>query len=529
MGIRIEQVTGGTKARPAGKRMAWLCMLPLTFCALSGSAGRTACAAGPDAPAMEQEEGASVMEREEDTFAALTAEETPGDYAMRIHPAGDPDNYLKLTAAAGEHVVEAGESLWKIAQKVYGDGGRWEDISALNRLASPERIFPGQCLALPDREYCLQKPRIQRGEGYYLEDAGAFRFQTPERWALGTCSLDARLSTFAGTDRQARVLWGIEDNEMGEDAWAESWDRVCADMRQTAETVFGEALAEVSFERYRVESGNEVYAVRCVFTDEYGERQIVSAAYRFGRKNLVEFIGLAPEDFSPDMGRLTLYTAATYEEYEEERHMGFGDGEKGGEYRGMEVWKYPSLHNPFVLAWESANGKVWRLKREPAEVEDFVIDWKEPVLPAVLKEALQTDEAIRYSDLLQIETLEAVESAGYDFCSVNGVRYETDWEAVGSGDALVEDLSCFGGLYALRIQIGDITDVSLLEKLTVLEELEVLTGAQAAEIRIPEKLRSLKTCTVEKAPLQDYVDALDASTWERTCREQKITTFQRSE
>ncbi len=243
----------------------------------------------------------------------------------------------------------------------------------------------------------------------------------------------------------------------------------------------------------------------------------------------MEFIGLAPEDFSPDMGRLTLYTAATFEEYEEERHMGFGNGVKSGEYRGMEVWNYPSLHNPFVLAWEFANGTAWHLKREPAAVEDFVIDWKEPVLPAVLKEALQIKGDIRYSDLLQIETLEAVESAGYDFCSVNGVRYETDWKAIGSGDALVEDLSSFGGLYALRIQIGDITDVSLLEKLTVLEELEILTGAQAPKIEIPARLRSLKKCTVEKAPLQDYVDALDESIWERTCREQKITTFQRSE
>lgn len=517
MGIGIEKIKCGIRTWLTGKRMVWLCILLLLSGGIPGSAGSVVCAAGPEAV------------QAEDAFADLPEEEEPGDYAMLTHPKGNPGNYLKLTAAVGEHMVEKGESLWKIAQKIYGDGSRWQDISALNGLSDPGRIFPGQYLSLPDREYSLQKPQIQRGEGYYLEDAGAFRFQIPERWALGTCSLDARLSTFAGTDQRARVLWSLEDNQMGEDAWAEDWGEVCADLRQTAETVFAEDLAELSFEKYRVESGNEVYAFRCVFTDKNGERQIVSAAYRFGQKNLMEFIGLAPEDFSPDMGRLTLYTAATFEEYEEERHMGFGNGVKSGEYRGMEVWNYPSLHNPFVLAWEFANGTAWHLKREPAAVEDFVIDWKEPVLPAVLKEALQIKGDICYSDLLQIETLEAVESAGYDFCSVNGVRYETDWKAIGSGDALVEDLSSFGGLYALRIQIGDITDVSLLEKLTVLEELEILTGAQAPKIEIPARLRSLKKCTVEKAPLQDYVDALDESIWERTCREQKITTFQRSE
>lgn len=482
-------------------RLVWLCVLAAVSGALFQNTGRVAYAA----------------EREK-----------PGDYAMLLQPETDPENYVKLTAGAGEYTVEKGDCLWTIARKIYGDGSRWRDIADQNGLRNPERILPGQILELPDMAYYMQKPRAQRGKGYYLEDAGAFRFQTPERWALGTCSLDIRLSTFAGSDRRARVLWGLEDNEAGEDAWSESWDSVCANMEQTARTVFGEALEELSFEKYRVESGNEVYAFCCVFTDGAGERQTVSAAYRFGKKNLMEFIGMAPADFVPDIGRLTLYTAATYEEYGEERHTGFG--EKTGEYRGMEVWDYPFLHNPFVLAWESANGAVWRMRKEPEKVaEDFVIDWKEPVLEAVVKKALQTEGDIRYSDLLQVETLEAVESAGYDFCSINGELYETDWRAIGSADALIEDISNFGGLYTLRIQVGNITDLSPLNKLTILDELEILTGPGAHEIKLPQKLRDLKVCVVEKAPLQDYVDSLDDALWERTCREQGITTFRKSD
>lgn len=517
MGIGIKELLNGLRMRTAGRRMIRLCVLALISGMFFGSPGNMVCAVEP--------EGTDESAAEEDISVILPGEEETGDYAMQTEPEGDPDDWLKLTAEAGEHVVKKGESLWKIAQRVYGNGSRWKDISVLNGLDDPGRIFPSQCLALPDREYYIQKPWIQRRKGYYLEDAGAFRFQTPECWAMGTCSLDVCLSTFSSADRPGRVLWGIKDNEMGEDAWAESWEDVCADMTQTARTVFGEDLTELSFEKYQVESGNEVYAMRCIFTDENGRRRIVSAAYRFGEKNLMEFIGLAPEDFSPDIGRLTLYTAATYEEYEEERHMGFG--EENGEYRGMEVWEYPSLHNPFVLAWEYTNGSAWHLKRKPETIEDYVIDWKEPVLPAVLKEALQLENPVRYSDLLQVETLEVVESAGYDFCSINGVLYETDWEA--GGDALVEDISNFGGLYALRIQIGDITEVSPLEKLTVLEELEILTGSQAQEIRIPPKLHSLKKCVLERAPLQEYVDSLDDSLWERTCREQKIVTFQKTE
>lgn len=451
-------------------------------------------------------------------------EELPGDYALLARPLGKREDYLPLFVEMPEHEIQKGECLWGIAQSSYEDGGKWRDIAACNHLENPGLLLPGQVLQMPDREVYLQVPFLQKRKKYYLEDAGAFRFETPERWAMGTCSLDARLSTFMGEDRRGRILWGVEDNLLGENAWSGDWDQVCASMEKTAQTVFGERLEELSFEKYRLRDDNEVYFMCCSFTDEGGERRKVSAAYRFGAKNLMEFIGIQTQGFLPDIGRLTLYTAATYEEYEEERHIGFG--ENTSQYRGMEVWEYPMLHNPFVLAWEQANGKDWRIKKEPEALEaDAVVEWKEPVLLAVVREALQIEGDVFLSDLMQVETLEVVESAGYDFCSINGVRYETDFGQIGSGDALVEDIACFGGLYALRIQIGDITDLSPLENLTVLEELEVQTGPGAKALKLPGRLGSLSKCTVEKAPLQEYVDLLDGALWERTCREQGITTF----
>ncbi|MBL8857037.1 MAG: LysM peptidoglycan-binding domain-containing protein [Planctomycetes bacterium] len=51
----------------------------------------------------------------------------------------------------GVHVVLEGESLWKIAKKKLGNGGRWKEIYDLNRdvLASPESVHKGQRLRLP--------------------------------------------------------------------------------------------------------------------------------------------------------------------------------------------------------------------------------------------------------------------------------------------------------------------------------------------------------------------------------------------
>lgn len=49
------------------------------------------------------------------------------------------------------HVVVKGESLSKIAQRVYGDAQQWRRIFEANRdiVQNPDLIYPGQKLRLP--------------------------------------------------------------------------------------------------------------------------------------------------------------------------------------------------------------------------------------------------------------------------------------------------------------------------------------------------------------------------------------------
>jgi LysM repeat protein len=48
------------------------------------------------------------------------------------------------------YIVKAGDTLSKIARDVVGDIDLTNDIAALNNLASPDLIYPGQQLLLPD-------------------------------------------------------------------------------------------------------------------------------------------------------------------------------------------------------------------------------------------------------------------------------------------------------------------------------------------------------------------------------------------
>jgi nucleoid-associated protein YgaU len=50
------------------------------------------------------------------------------------------------------HTVAQGETLWSIAEKYYGSGFNWTDISKANNLENPGAIEVGQKLTLPDIE-----------------------------------------------------------------------------------------------------------------------------------------------------------------------------------------------------------------------------------------------------------------------------------------------------------------------------------------------------------------------------------------
>lgn len=69
--------------------------------------------------------------------AVASAEGTPAAPAEVAAP-GLPQMNSKLA-----YVVEAGDTLGKIATKIYGDQKRWRDIANLSNMSNPNHIYPG--------------------------------------------------------------------------------------------------------------------------------------------------------------------------------------------------------------------------------------------------------------------------------------------------------------------------------------------------------------------------------------------------
>ncbi|MGH7549449.1 MAG: LysM peptidoglycan-binding domain-containing protein [Gemmatimonadota bacterium] len=54
-------------------------------------------------------------------------------------------------AGVTTYTVEAGDSLWKISEKFYGDGNQWRRIYEANKgeIKDPDVIHPGQTFTIP--------------------------------------------------------------------------------------------------------------------------------------------------------------------------------------------------------------------------------------------------------------------------------------------------------------------------------------------------------------------------------------------
>ena len=85
------------------------------------------------------------------------AEPPPAESAPE--PAAEPEAPAEASAVeqADEgrtYTVQSGDTLWKIAEEMYGNGSKYMKIFEANtdQLDNPDRIFPGQKLKVPDLE-----------------------------------------------------------------------------------------------------------------------------------------------------------------------------------------------------------------------------------------------------------------------------------------------------------------------------------------------------------------------------------------
>lgn len=95
--------------------------------------------------------GAKAEDKMDRTAAEATVPVGKGPAEQKVATAVHPE-LAAAGAAGGSYTVQSGDTLWNIAETVYGDGSKYSKIFDANTelLESPDQIFPGQRLVIPE-------------------------------------------------------------------------------------------------------------------------------------------------------------------------------------------------------------------------------------------------------------------------------------------------------------------------------------------------------------------------------------------
>lgn len=117
----------------------------------------------------------------------LPADSSPGPAVRLLAAPATAPKPTRFSQATIEHVVQRGESLWRIAEQLLGDGSRYREIVALNRDlldGHPDFLRPGWTLAIPATDHHTSKTggtyTVRKGDT--LSDIAREQLGDARRW-----------------------------------------------------------------------------------------------------------------------------------------------------------------------------------------------------------------------------------------------------------------------------------------------------------------------------------------------------------
>ncbi|MEU0499505.1 LysM peptidoglycan-binding domain-containing protein [Nocardia sp. NPDC005998] len=94
-------------------------------------------------------DGSALWASDTQTDNPLPAPEEPVVEAVAEEVAPPAEEVPPPPPAAQTYTVEPGDTLWAIAERLYGDGNRYQEIADASGIDNPDLINPGQVLTIP--------------------------------------------------------------------------------------------------------------------------------------------------------------------------------------------------------------------------------------------------------------------------------------------------------------------------------------------------------------------------------------------
>lgn len=409
------------------------------------------------------------------------------------------------------YTVEAGDTLWDIAEDYWGDGTYYQKLLSDNEnvISVPELLMPGSELRLEKTLYTNAGigDHISQNQFRYelIEGKDAFKLED----SYGRRNFNSPYCIYASVPYE---------NDLKEADPYVHWEEFKDEVERCSREICGDLVSDLSFERYQVSEIGSLCGYRFTF-DAGNTEYVIMAYFCYNSTTQGEAFALCEKEHCTQ-SILELVRGKTF--YAAVRSLDPGVYYvKAQDFVGSEVWEYPQLRNPFVNAMQRLYSGP--LKQAEDYPDDYVIEWKAPELEKLVREELaglwQLTEREKQAFLERDMTagdLAGIEEMELSYYSVdNGteeeyMRVQLNGSANNGTDitlyppvkgrllSTLDDLRHFHGLKSLDITLRTpcITNLSCIENLTDLRFLSLdiqSNDTQIENVDFLGKLSKLRT------------------------------------
>ena len=247
------------------------------------------------------------------------------------------EKYIRLHEFCENYEVLPGDTLWKIASKLWGEGKRYQELADLNRdvVSDPNMIYPGMVLQTGRECYIVNHKQIYEG------------FNTPSGWTVGYVGSGDYYANFAMFGGSGKYIVCKEESRLEEAVLTlADWEKCEEAIRAYVDRKYKSIVEELSFEHYQTENGHDVYLYSFIYlfdTSEYGLNSTLEINVSVGIKMTeylqTQFIGFAYGDDMTDYVRYV--TAINTDSSDQYSYFTMG-------IEPLESWDVEGLIDPFV-------------------------------------------------------------------------------------------------------------------------------------------------------------------------------------
>lgn len=262
--------------------------------------------------------------------------------------------YLILTEEEKTYTVLPGDSLWKIACKLWGDGTCYSTLAADNQdvLTDPGLIYPGMTLKASRKGYMIRKEAKYGGI-----QMGKYSMDMPYGWTVGiTQSGDASANFVMSGEGVIACL--IQDKEKQISASVGDWKQCRKKILDYVAQNYPKQVSDLQFEHYLMENQEdgtgEVYLYSFTWhisPEEYpGLTPRVCVGLKLTDHIQAEFIGYA---FDYDIQGCVRYVTATFEEhFDADNSKNFTVNDSAMSIQPVTEWELKGMFNSFAYVDE---------------------------------------------------------------------------------------------------------------------------------------------------------------------------------